>query len=132
MGTVFKFLLFGPLVGSLLFGVFINVFSLILGRIDAELLVVIFLGIPIGYVVGSIPAILTGMCISYFQRKNPDIHLIKTSFLFGLINCLITVLVVSVIFGMSDLEGLIRTLIIVLFLGLVGGISAAIVAKYQL
>ncbi|MFY0642454.1 MAG: hypothetical protein JXR16_15470 [Bermanella sp.] len=82
MGTVFKFLLFGPLVGSLLFGVFINVFSLILGRIDAELLVVIFLGIPIGYVVGSIPAILTGMCISHFQRKKPGIHLIKISFLF--------------------------------------------------
>ena len=129
---VFKFLLFGPLVGSLLFGVILNVISLAVGRTDGELLAVIFLGIPIGYLVGSIPAILTGMCVSHFKRKKPGVNLIKISFFIGLINCLITVLVVSVIFGLSDLEGLIRTLIIGLFLGLIGGISAAIVAKYQL
>ena len=102
---VFKFLLFGPLIGSLLFGVILNVISLALGRTDGELLAVIFLGIPIGYFVGSIPAILTGMCVSHFKRKKPGVNLIKISFFIGLINCLITVLVVRVIFGLSDLEG---------------------------
>ncbi len=128
--------LFGGAVGGLL--VFLS-FSINDGRLiiqssDGEINF-LFLFLCVGMILGFIPALIAGLCLSYWQVviKEP-IDYLKV-FAFGAVATIIPLILYWIVIAILEKDSHfldIEWLVIILFLTMVGGLSAVILAPFIL
>mgnify|MGYP003679482582 FL=1 len=81
--TIISYLKLGPAIGAIIVTLATNLFALKDGdfQLSGFLLIIVFL--PFGYVVGAIPALITGYLMSFFEIEKYTYKLLMLSFLTG-------------------------------------------------
>ena len=130
-GTIIVFTLIGPPIGSLLFGIFFNAFAMVTDEFKNDMWAMLILAIPFGYVIGAIPAGITGIAMSFYEQRKSKYELIPIALYCGILSPLICTLVFILIAGYRDYPSFLNSLFIGSILGLLGGVSAVIVAKIK-